>query len=153
MENSFPSMIKPWQCFPLARITALGLLLTLALGCESSGPVTVPVHGKITFDGGPPPAPGNVDFAPEQSADGSPMAAGSAKFDEQGRFSVTTYREGDGLVPGTYRVNIECWREPPTPATMISASYVPAGFESPTLVIEAGTNGPVEVTYDVPLKR
>jgi hypothetical protein len=132
---------------------ALALLLSAAWhsGCGGDRPQTVPVDGKITFAGGPCPAEGYIDFQPLEAAPGYTTHPGSAQFGRDGQFAVTSFRAGDGLVPGRYRVHIECWKELPDEATFSpGVSYVPEGFQAPELVVEPTSSGPLSVTYDIP---
>ena len=135
----------------------LGALLAAATfpliaGCGESGPPMVRVEGRVTFSGVPPPKPGKITFAPIESAEGLPKHHGTADFDTNGDFVVTTFNKGDGLIPGKYRVDIKCWKKNPTPATMISDNYVPPTYRPPELVIDQATTEPVRADYDVPSK-
>jgi len=107
----------------------------------------VPVQGKVTFDGGPPPAEGGIFFAPVEVAAGLPRRPGMARFGMDGQFTVTSFSGGDGLVPGTYRVNVECWKVPPTMETP-GESYVADDYH-PADVKVAPDAGSVDVPLDV----
>jgi hypothetical protein len=141
----------------LSRWIFLGVLgagFLLATGCGDGGPEVVPVHGKVTFAGKSPPGPGTVYFAPVAAAEGMPSRPGSADFQLDGMFRATAFREREGLVPGTYRVQVVCWKRPPDPTSDLRAeNYVPDNYHPPDLTIEPGTDGPVEVKYDVPQSK
>ena len=109
------------------RRIALGLLATLAFaGCGgNSHPDTISVHGRLTYGGGDWPQPGFIYFTALEPAEGFPRHAGTAKFDTDGRFRVGTWEEGDGLMPGRYRVSVECWKVRPSIDGPSSVSYVP----------------------------
>jgi hypothetical protein len=126
----------------------LGLLLC---GCGRGGPETIEIQGRVEFDGGTCPAGGTVYFTPIAAASGEPLRPASGNFQTDGKFTVSSFGEGDGLVPGTYRVRVECWKQPPGDDGTPGISYVKAGYQAPDLTIEAGTRGPVDVEYDVPL--
>jgi len=129
----------------------LFLLLLGPLGCGGDRPQTVPVRGKITFGGGPCPAAGFIDFQPIEPAEGYPSRPGSGEFAEDGSYTVTSYEPGDGLVPGRYRVHIECWQELPDEASMSpGVSYVPEDFAPDELVVDPAAKGPVVRNYDIP---
>jgi hypothetical protein len=121
----------------------------LALGCGRSGVETVAVEGTLTFGGQACPAGGTIYFVPISTPAGLPRRPGSAAFDKDGRFRATSFRPGDGLVPGKYCVRIECWRQPPTELTK-GVSYVPAGYNPPEVTVERGTRGPLILAIDVP---
>ena len=116
--------------------TAYYLLLTacclLIAGCRPAGPETVPVSGKITFGGGEWPKPGMLYFTPIKPAQGLPSRPGRARFDIDGDFTVTTFDKGDGLIPGAYKVGVECWEVPPQmDSPQAAKSYVPTKYQSP----------------------
>src|SRR4051794_12495656 len=90
------------------------LLLTALAGCGSSDLAIVPVNGTVTFAGGPPPAEGSITFTPTEVQEGLPHRPGRASFDKQGVFQVTSFKEHDGLIPGTYYANVTCWMKPPS---------------------------------------
>ena len=73
--------------------------LLLAAGCGEERPTRVKVSGQVVIDGKPLTV-GNVKFVPEGAR------PSSGKIDESGRFTLTCYDGGDGIVPGTHRVQI-----------------------------------------------
>ena len=123
---------------------------TVISGCWSSGVETVPVQGRITFNDGPCPAAGGVYFTPISKSDDFPARPASGLFKTDGNFVVSSFKPGDGLVPGTYRVRIVCWQKQPDPVVGGGISYVPASYKPPELVIKSGTRSTVEVTYNIP---
>ncbi len=86
----------------------LGLGFLSLVGCSDGRPTRIPVSGTITFDGGPPPKDGTIYFNPVEPAEGFPRRGAYAKFDGNGNYSASSFNEGDGLVPGSYKVKIEC---------------------------------------------
>jgi hypothetical protein len=125
-------------------------------GCGSDGPEMVPVEGRITLEGGSWPAEGIIYFTPVEPAEGLPRKPGEAHFDTDGNFSASTRNPGDGLIPGTYRIAVECWEVPPShdaTGEHPGKSYVAEKYSSPAksgleLKIPKGSD-PIEVTYDV----
>jgi hypothetical protein len=79
---------------------ALAAVLVLAAGCGDSNPKTVPVRGKVIYNGNPVTS-GTVTFTPEA---GGPPATGEIRSD--GSFEMTTFKSGDGAVPGKHKVFI-----------------------------------------------
>ena len=53
-------------------------------------------------------------------------------------FVVTSVEPEDGLVPGVYLVNIECWRRPPAEDGTPGISCIGDGWKPPQLEIKAG---------------
>ena len=128
---------------------AVGLLMG---GCRASDlPATVYVEGTVTFADGPCPGPGMIRFLPLSVAPGAPRRPGRASFEADGYFRVTSFRPGDGLVPGTYRVLLECWEVEPAQGRP-GVSYLTDDFQHPDLVVE-GDHGPITLDIDVPAQR
>ena len=130
-------------------------LSTVVAGCGDSGLPVVPVSGKITFAGGPPPKAGTVTFVPIAVDAGMPNRPGNAVFDQQGDFQVTSFKENDGLVPGTYHARVSCWSGTPSssdPGSFERLNYVPADFQPEPVIVQADADN-VEVAIDVPKKK
>lgn len=132
----------------------LGIAL---LGCSKDPLQKVHVHGKVTFDGQACPGPGRVTFSPIEVAAGMPNRMGSGKFDTNGEYEATSFRPGDGLVPGRYKVGVACFDSSmlsgaPGDEEFLRASYVRESFQPPELVVEPGS-GPIEFDLDVPLRN
>ena len=83
----------------LARWSLVGVLLSAA-GCGPSGPATVPVTGTVTLDG-KPIAKAAVMFVPQ-----FPGRPAHGLTDQEGRFSLGTFKKGDGAVEGKYLVTV-----------------------------------------------
>jgi hypothetical protein len=132
------------------------LLLTAVLlcGCGDSLPQRIPVEGIVTFNGGPPPAPGYIDFAPLETYGDAPQRPGTAKFDASGQFRVTSFDNDDGLIPGRYVVRIQCWKQEPDPVPggEEAATYIAPNYQPPELTIAADARKVEPLHYDVPLK-
>ncbi|GAA4421098.1 hypothetical protein [Bremerella cremea] len=87
--------------FPIAFAL---LLLLLTIGCQgSSQPTAYPTTGLITFEGEPMKGGGAISFIPIGPQTGKPAGG---LVNEDGTFSMTTYRQGDGSVAGKFRVII-----------------------------------------------
>jgi hypothetical protein len=124
-------------------------VLVCVAGCGKNNSLTKEVRGQVTFEGAAPPTEGKITFAPLESAPSYPRRPASGDFDQTGAFALTTFTEDDGIIPGKYRVNINCWREPPTLKTKHSANYVPPDFKF-EVAIDENADEPVEVKIDVP---
>ncbi len=146
-------MRQPPDHYSLSRIArvvrAVAILTVVAAGCGKDGLPLVAIDGQITFDGKAPPKPGNIVFASVKPAPGLPSRPGDAAFGVDGKFTVTSFVDGDGLLPGTYQANVTCWRRPPTLQTVRSANLVPETFH-PQVVIPADVEKFV-LTLDVPI--
>ena len=129
------------------------LIVVAACGCDGRRGV-VPVEGRITFGGSPPPSPGYVYFTPvdmQAGETGSEPRPGTALFMHDGGFRPTTFTAGDGLRPGEYDVRVECHL--PSDARGghgVGKSAVPGDFQPPRVKVAADGPVPVAVTIDVP---
>lgn len=85
------------------RLLGVLLLMMSATGCGTRYPETATVTGKVTYKGQPLPL-GRVSFWPPQ---GRP-AAGEIKPD--GTYTLTSFRQDDGAIPGIHRVSITARR-------------------------------------------
>lgn len=134
---------------PLLLKVAIGCLATasfLFLGCKKSDrPKTIPVTGTVTFTGEQPENPGALFFAPLEVEEGYPRRGGRAMFDTDGAFAATSFEDGDGLVPGTYKVRVESWKRPPT-MNDPGVSYIPKGFEAEDIVVSSEEKS---IAYDL----
>jgi hypothetical protein len=93
---------------------AFAALFSFALsGCGSNNPPTFPVTGKVTFNGEALPM-GSLLLQPKA---GGPSAQGVINSD--GTYSVWTFEEGDGAIPGTHTVLISAAKDngPESPVT------------------------------------
>lgn len=133
--------------------------VTLAGGCSGGrrGVELVRVSGRLTCAGGPMPAAGQVLFVPRpaagQASASRPLRPASASFGIDGEFRATSWTPGDGLVPGSYAVVVDCWRVPPTmdgpsAESFIAPAYGAAGTTPLELVVPP-ESGPLEVSFDV----
>jgi len=129
----------------LGSTAALVAILVVSLaGCRSKLPQTVPVAGKVTFDGQPPPAEGIVYFLPMEAAPGFSSRPATADFGPDGAFRATTFEPGDGLMPGKYQMHVECWETAPNMDGNPVKSHVPQKYQN------AETSGfAVEITTDM----
>jgi hypothetical protein len=88
-----------WNCL---RAVAFLALLTIA-GCGSGGPRTYRIPGKLTYDDGSPVTGASVVL--QTTVKDQPVVArGMATPD--GKFELTTFTEGDGVVAGEHQVSI-----------------------------------------------
>jgi hypothetical protein len=140
-----------------ARTTMYGTtaLVLACMGCGAEGESTIPVYGRITFDGGPCPAEGTIAFSPISVEEGVPRRPGTAEFKQDGKFQATSFRPGDGLLPGTYRALISCWTGEPSnkdPSSYERLNCVPRDYIPEEIVVDRSAEE-IEITIDVPPKK
>lgn len=88
-------------CLPsrLWRLVATAAV-TLVVGCGVGSPRPVAVRGQVTYQGRPL-GKGTVTFIPTEPG---PPATGQIQPD--GKFTLSTFRPGDGALPGRYAVMV-----------------------------------------------
>lgn len=125
------------------------------LGCGDSGLPMVKVKGQVTFDGGPCPAVGSISFQPLEVAEGLPLRPGNATFDTDGYYSASSFGEGDGLVPGRYRIKVRCDSGTPNPASRTpweDITYIAPGYKPGEIEVVEGAGAQTH-DLDIPLKK
>jgi hypothetical protein len=130
------------------------VLICIGGGCSSDIPMTVPVSGQITFGGGACPAEGTIVFSPVVVEKGLPRRPGTARFQQNGTFTVTSFHECDGLIPGHYRPIVSCWKGEPRnddPSSFERLNYVPSNYKAEEIVVAPSGNA-ILVKIDVPKK-
>ena len=89
---------------------------------------------------------------PLEAAPSYSLRPGSAAFDTDGTFTVSSFDGSVGLVPGRYQPSIECWKTLPDEATGTPGeSYVPEEHRLEELVVPADSRKPIHLDYDVPV--
>jgi hypothetical protein len=80
----------------------VGFFVMLGSGCGgvTNRPKPVAAEGVLTFEDGKPVAEATIVFLPDDTK--SPKASGLTGKD--GSFSLTTYNQNDGAVPGDYKI-------------------------------------------------
>jgi hypothetical protein len=111
---------------PGRALTALALLGPVFPGCGGDPDLlpTVPVSGTLAVDG-KPVAKGAIHFHPQKGQTANGIVA-------DGRFTLSTYKEGDGAVAGKHRVAVEVNTEVPMKDGDTTAkSLIPKKYASP----------------------
>jgi hypothetical protein len=106
----------------------IGLALTAA-SCSGHKPV-FPVHGQV-LDAKQQPAVGALVFFYAAKADPKDPLKPLGKVDESGRFTLTTYKEGDGAPAGEYVITI-AWPPPKkTPFEQVGGDQLQGRYSNP----------------------
>lgn len=75
------------------------VLTSLMVGCGDGRPRRVPVSGRVTIDG-QPLTKGVVRLIPENAR------PATGEVDSEGRYTLTTFEPGDGVIPGPCKVAV-----------------------------------------------
>ena len=86
----------------LWALVAIGL--AVCAGCSDSGPKTVPVYGQVAMAGRDLPKVCRLFFVPVSAS--GPVRPSVAQMEEDGFYEVKAYKDSDGLLPGTYRIEV-----------------------------------------------
>lgn len=92
--------VLPHSSLASVSLVALVCICLALTGCGGSSLGTVPVEGSVMIDG-KPIAGITVVFSPDSGG-----RAASGQTDESGNYKLTTEINGDGALPGTYKVTI-----------------------------------------------
>ncbi len=111
---------------------ALGAGMAMAglWGCGPSRPKTVPVTGTVTYRNAAVDGAKVMFMAPN-----APPATGTT--DAQGKFTLTTFENGDGAAEGSYKVSITKRQEVPDPKQpdspyKLTKDLLPVRYSNPT---------------------
>lgn len=133
----------------MTRRLQVGLLVCLLFGCGVAGPKTAIVKGTVTFKGKPVPN-GTVTFVPASGH----HATGEIRPD--GSYTLTSFRPGDGAVPGTYKVIVVAMQDmtgrlpedrTPLPPPIVPNKYTSIATTDLTVEVKEGEN-----QIDLPLR-
>ncbi len=128
-------------------------MIVLLMGCGSSNQIPlIPVKGKITFGGQQPPANVSITFAALETEDELPRIPGQAVIAADGSYYVRTEQAGNGLIPGRYVANVECWKEEPT-MDKPGVSHVPLGFRPAKELVVDSSSSAIVYDIEVPSER
>ena len=149
----FPMKIPGPEHRPLGLCSALVLVLmavAAAPGCWGGDPYavkTVSAAGTATYQG-KPVSKGTILFQPVDEK-GRP-ASGTI---DDGKFTLTTYREGDGAVPGKHRVAVVATEERKTKDGDTTVKYlIPeqyASAETSGVEVEVPPGGSSDLRVDI----
>lgn len=86
---------------------AMILAVVSSVGCGGGErPKTIPISGRVTFNGQPPGEHGRLHFQPTQAASGYSKRPAGGSFTAEGPYRVMSWEPDDGLVPGHYTVSL-----------------------------------------------
>ena len=134
------------------RFVLAATVVVLLVGCGPGGPETIPIHGTVKLENGKVPGNCTVYFQPTEVADGDPLRPATANVDEAGEFEVTSFHEGDGLVPGTYQVKIVYFTLRPGGNPEIEGHWQEHTRVMDNLTVESGKRQAEKLDYRLPVR-
>jgi hypothetical protein len=106
---------------------AAALVFCTSLGCGSGSPYRYDkASGKIYYEDGSPLRNVRLQFVAQDApaVEGSHPRPAVANVNDQGEFDcVTSYKYGDGLIPGKHKVAIDAGGNPENSATVVPKEY------------------------------
>jgi hypothetical protein len=128
------------MCCNLARIFALLSFAALCLsGCTNSGPETVPVYGRVTFEGRDFPRICRIYFRPDETATLTRPAFVTAAPD--GSYEVKAFQRSEGLLPATYQIQVTYFDLKPGANPDSQNGWIESRHDAGELVVESGSGG------------
>jgi hypothetical protein len=120
------------------------VLATVVFAGCGSGPTTIPIRGEVQFNG-TPMKDGIVVYIPSNPSTGRQA---SGRIQQDGSFVLTTFKQGDGVVPGDYGIVVYAYEahpgEPKTRAeheAVAKAGGLKRGFVIPEKYVDPKTSG------------
>ncbi len=124
MRNSPHSPVAPRRRYQLLVV----LTASFVAGCGGR-PETADVSGKVLYKDGSVPKGGVrvVQFVPLDSTDAEIRKAASGQIQDDGSFTLSTRKPGDGVFLGEYAVTFTVWKGPRDPVSLIKEEFTNAG--------------------------
>lgn len=89
----------------LTRYFVLVAGLSLVCGCGDGAPKTYPVSGVVTLDN-KPVAGATITFISDTGGN-----SGATTSDAQGKYAMSTFKQGDGAVAGSYKIIVSKYQK------------------------------------------
>jgi hypothetical protein len=128
--------------FPHCRFRFWVLIVCILAGCNRSKPELIPVRGNVLFQGKPIPR-AEIVLHPQFEGPGWMPVATVA---EDGSFAVSTKQDGDGALPGKYKVTLS-WhpraRDDNPGPNLLPARYADVSTSDLELQVGAATDEPI----------
>ena len=124
------------------------------LGCGESLPTTIPVRGRVTWQGKPVPM-GTVTFQPVETGSGAPLRPAVAEIGSDGTYQLSCFRTHDGAEPGEYAVTIHASTPPPMeagaprPKWLIPPKYANAATSGLSRTVPEDAEGELVMDFDL----
>src|SRR5262249_19255419 len=125
-------------------------------GCGQPSLSTIPVQGKVTWNGKPLTS-GDIAFHPKRLAEGGVNRLAMGRLDGEGNYTLSTVTHGDGVQPGGYAVVIvsragaarQVDAEEGPVASTIPLTYSVVSSTPLKATIDANAKGPLQLDFDL----
>ncbi len=149
INNQHGQILRHWQVWTAVVVIACA-------GCGGDArPTTVPVHGKVTYQG-EPVTQGTVTFQPVKPAEGYPKRPATGTIGADGTYELSTFEAGDGAIPGEYQVAVvsktgeATLEQPDAPETwLVPEKYASAEQSGLTATVPPDASSPVEINLEL----
>ncbi len=134
-------------------LVGMVLLLCGLNGCSQGEYPLVELSGTVTFDGGECPAAGNVTLQPLEVSGELPKRPSSGRFGVDGHYTVNTFSDSKGVLPGRYKLEVTCFAgapDPNKPDPWGDVNYIAEEYEPTEITIEADSR---HMIYDIDVPR
>ena len=154
MVNAVRFICQAASAVPCKQVLAAIWITALVaeFGCERM-PETIPVRGRVTYHG-QPLATGDVKLIPVEIPEGRPKRPATGSLNVHGEFELSTFRPGDGVVPGEYAVAVVSIRRYANlldpndkPEYAVPRRYVDPNTSGLKAVIPEQTSEPIELDF------
>jgi hypothetical protein len=152
MPSTIPSRFATtrWLFAALIGLSSLAA----GWGCSGSSSLhTIPVRGRVTYNG-QPVTQGTVTFLPREPAADAPRRPATGVIQPDGTYRLATLSPEDGAAPGEYQVVIVSITSGPSPETPEAPEVwaIPKQYGNPMqtnlqATIPADAKGPLEFDF------
>lgn len=137
----------------------VGLLCSAGCGSGKNSVETVPVRGKVSYNG-EPVTEGTLSFEPVHDHEGGEGARtrrpAIGVIQADGTYEMSSFEAKDGVVPGEYKVAIQSYKGGPSPEDptaaeewLIPKKYGNSSESGLTAKVPADETGAVEIDFEL----
>ena len=139
-----------WPRLHSGKVSVTLSLLLIAGGCAPSGPKTIGVEGTVNFASRDRPHAVDIFFRPKEVYGDGPTRPSSKRLDDTGHFEVSSFGDGDGLVPGKYEVAVVYYDLRPGGDPDNEGNWIAQQFIAPPLDLTPDTPSPHTLDITIP---
>lgn len=137
--------------YTVSAATIFAALICTCLGCGSGSPFSyAKASGKISYEDGTPLRNVRLQFVSQDApaVEGAHPRPAVANVNDQGEFDcVTSYKYGDGLIPGKHKVAIDAGGSPENSTPVVPKEYT--SIATTPLIVDTA-DAPFEIKVPKP---